>query len=142
MDYEIQEVEVVVDVPMEDVKTTTGYRYDKHLGSKIVQVEEDHHYEMRPVRVAKGETRVKDHPDNYEHYGKAVHGAPDWDAVSNFSGSVRPDYKYNRSPGTAYAASTMTPRAGASMAAGPTMSMARAPMTARARPRSAGSTYS
>lgn len=79
MDYETKEVEMVVEVPKEVVKTRQGYRLDKHMGSKIVEVEEDHHYEMRPVRVQKGETRVTEHPQNYEHYGKLEHGAPVWD---------------------------------------------------------------
>lgn len=132
MDYETKEVEMVVDVPKEEVKTKTGYRYDKHIGSKIVEVEEDHHYEMRPVRVAKGQTRVKEHPDNYEHYGKAMHGAPDWDNASvSTNGHHHPEFKYG--PGSQTGMMTARPRS-------PNMYSTRMPNSAR--PRSAGSSFS
>mmetsp|Transcript_52774 Transcript_52774/g.112961 ORF Transcript_52774/g.112961 Transcript_52774/m.112961 type:complete len:259 (-) Transcript_52774:126-902(-) len=76
-DFETKEVDIVVDVPMEEVVTRTGYRLDKHVVSKVVEVEEDHIYEMRPVLVRKGDTRMT---EKHEHHSfKTKHGKPAWD---------------------------------------------------------------
>lgn len=87
-EYEEKEVEIVVDVPMEQVKTRKGYRLDKHVVSKIVEVEEDHHYEMRPVYVGKGDVRMREGPEH--HAFKQVHGKPVWEDQSEAGWGPRP----------------------------------------------------
>lgn len=77
-DYEMQEVDIVVNVPREVVQTRVGYRLDKHVHTKAVELEEEHVYEMRPVLVRKGETKANELTAR-EHHGKAVHGEPVWD---------------------------------------------------------------
>merc|ERR1712224_699256 len=54
-DFEEETYEMVVNVPMEEVVTRTGVRTDKHVTSKIVEVEQENIYELRPVLVGKGE---------------------------------------------------------------------------------------
>jgi hypothetical protein len=76
-DFEEQVVEVEVEVPADEVVTRTGYREDKHVVSKLVEVEEELVYEMRPVLVKKGEKRMKELGDH--HAFKTEHGAPHWD---------------------------------------------------------------
>lgn len=75
-DFEEKEVEIVVDVPKEQIVTRHGTRIDKHVVSRLVEVEEDHVYEMRPVLIKKGETRMKNGPEH--HTFKAMHGKPVW----------------------------------------------------------------
>lgn len=79
IDYVPKHFEKVVEVPKDQVVEKKGVRVDKHIGRKIIEVEEDHHYEMRPVLVKKGETRVREH--GYEHHGKTRHGKSYWDGV-------------------------------------------------------------
>jgi len=94
-DYEEKEVEIVVDVPMEEVKTRKGYRMDKHVVSKVVEVEEEHHYEMRPVFVGKGDVRMRE--ANEHHAFKKEHGKPVWnehDAEIGWTGRpLTPEYR-------------------------------------------------
>jgi len=78
VDYVPKEFEKVIEVPKDKIVEKKGFRVDKHVGRKIVEVEEDHHYEMRPVLVRKGDTRVRHH--GYEHHGKTAHGKSYWDA--------------------------------------------------------------
>lgn len=87
-DYEEKEVSVTVQVPMEEVVTRKGHRYDKHVVSKIVEVEEDHHYEMRPVLVGKGEIRMKDGGDH--HAFKKTHGKAVWHDDAEVGWNGRP----------------------------------------------------
>mmetsp|Transcript_31929 Transcript_31929/g.92295 ORF Transcript_31929/g.92295 Transcript_31929/m.92295 type:complete len:287 (+) Transcript_31929:58-918(+) len=89
MDYETRAVDVVVDVPIEEVVTRTGYRFDKHVVSKVVEVEEDHHFEMRPHFLKKGETRVKDR--GVHHAFKTDHGTPTWDGPIHEGWMGRPE---------------------------------------------------
>eukprot|EP00747_Dinoflagellata_sp_TGD_P046430 gnl/TRDRNA2_/TRDRNA2_144439_c3_seq1.p1 gnl/TRDRNA2_/TRDRNA2_144439_c3~~gnl/TRDRNA2_/TRDRNA2_144439_c3_seq1.p1 ORF type:complete len:196 (+),score=11.57 gnl/TRDRNA2_/TRDRNA2_144439_c3_seq1:2-589(+) len=76
-DFEEQEYDMVIDVPMDEIVTRTGTRTDKQVVSKIVEVEEERIYEMRPVLVGKGETRHR-HIGNH-HAFKHEHGKPEWD---------------------------------------------------------------
>jgi len=75
-DFEEQVVEVEVEVPADEVVTRKGFRVDTHVVSKVVEVEEDLIYEMRPVLVGKGEKRMKELGDH--HSFKTEHGAPSW----------------------------------------------------------------
>lgn len=76
-DFEEEEYEMTIDVPIEEVVTRTGTRTDKQVTSKIVEVEEEHIYEMRPVLVGKGETKHRHIGDH--HKFKHEHGKPAWD---------------------------------------------------------------
>jgi len=76
-DFEEEEYEMVIDVPMEEIVTRTGTRTDKQVTSKIVEVEEEHIYELRPVLVSKGEARHRHIGDH--HKFKHEHGKPAWD---------------------------------------------------------------
>jgi len=79
IDYVEKVTEHVITVPKEVVTEKRGYRTDKHVGTKVVEVEQDHHYEMRPVYVKPGETRMRD--AGYVHHGLTRHGrSNDWDA--------------------------------------------------------------
>jgi len=77
-DFVEEEYDVVVDVPKQEVVTRTGYRMDKHVTSKLMEVEEDHVYELRPVLVKKGECRHRELADH--HTFKKAHGVPVWDS--------------------------------------------------------------
>jgi hypothetical protein len=79
-DYEERIVDIEVEVPADEVVMRKGFREDKHVVSKIVEVEEDLHYEMRPVLVKKGEKRMKEVGDH--HTFKTSHGAPNWEPPS------------------------------------------------------------
>jgi hypothetical protein len=105
-DYEPEEVDVVVSVPFEEVVTRTGYRTDKHMVNKVKVVEEDHIFEMRPVYMGKGETRVKDREDHHTYL--TSHGTPTWSdqAHPGWTGRpttppFRPDLKCFERPTTA-----------------------------------------
>jgi len=76
-DFEEEEYEKVIDVPMEEIVTRTGFRTDKQVVSKIVEVEQEHIYELRPVLVGKGEARHRHIGDH--HKFKHEHGKPEWD---------------------------------------------------------------
>lgn len=76
-DFVEEEYDMVIDVPMEEVVTRTGVRTDKQVTSKIVEVEAEHIYELRPVLVGKGETRHRHIGDH--HKFKHEHGKPEWD---------------------------------------------------------------
>jgi len=79
IDYVEKVTEHVITVPREVVTEKRGYRTDKHVGTKVVEVEQDHHYEMRPVYVKSGETRMRD--AGYVHHGLTQHGrSHDWQA--------------------------------------------------------------
>merc|ERR1711879_233246 len=75
-EFEEKVVEVEVEVPADEVVTRKGFRVDTHVVSKVVEVEEDLIYEMRPVLVGKGEKRMKELGDH--HSFKTEHGAPSW----------------------------------------------------------------
>jgi hypothetical protein len=77
-DFEERIVDIEVEVPADEVVMRKGFREDKHVVSKIVEVEEDLHYEMRPVLVKKGDKRMKEVGDH--HSFKTSHGPPAWDA--------------------------------------------------------------
>mmetsp|Transcript_125765 Transcript_125765/g.230776 ORF Transcript_125765/g.230776 Transcript_125765/m.230776 type:complete len:294 (-) Transcript_125765:165-1046(-) len=76
-DFEEKIVDVEVEVPADEVVQRTGYRIDKHVVSKVVEVEQDHVYEMRPILVAKGEKRMKEVGEH--HTFKKEHGPPHWE---------------------------------------------------------------
>jgi hypothetical protein len=76
-DFEERVVEVEVEVPADEVVTRKGYREDRHVVSKVVEVEEDLVYEMRPVLVKKGAKRMNELGDH--HAFKTAHGAPHWE---------------------------------------------------------------
>jgi hypothetical protein len=87
-DFEEKVVEVEVEVPADEVVQRTGVRVDKHVVSKVVEVEEDLVYEMRPVLVKKGEKRMKELGDH--HTFKAEHGAPQWEGFAHEGWGNRP----------------------------------------------------
>jgi len=76
-DYEEEEYYMEVDVPMEEICTRKGMRTDKQVVSKVVEVEEEHIYELQPVLVGKGEVRHRHIGDH--HKFKHEHGKPAWD---------------------------------------------------------------
>jgi hypothetical protein len=76
-DFEERIVDIEVEVPADEVVMRKGFREDKHIVSKIVEVEEDLHYEMRPVLVKKGDKRMKEVGDH--HAFKTSHGPPMWE---------------------------------------------------------------
>jgi len=76
-DFEEEEYEMVIDVPIEEVVTRTGTRTDKQVTSKVVEVEQEHVYELRPVLVSKGDAQHRTIGDH--HKFKHEHGKPDWD---------------------------------------------------------------
>merc|ERR1712187_736166 len=78
-EYEEKVVEVPVQVPDDELNTKLGHRVDKHVVSKVVEVEEDHVYEMRPVLVSKGEKRMKEVGEHHAY--KTAHGKPQWEQV-------------------------------------------------------------
>lgn len=87
-DFEEREVDVEVEVPKDEIVQRKGFRMDKHVVSKVVEVEEDLVYEMRPVLVKKGERRMKELGDH--HAFKKEHGAPHWDESAVASWQYRP----------------------------------------------------
>jgi len=87
-DYVEKQVEIEVQVPDDEVVQRVGSRVDKHVVSKVVEVEEDLVYEMRPVLVKKGEKRMKELGDH--HAFKTEHGAPNWDPNSTDTWRNRP----------------------------------------------------
>jgi len=76
-DFEEEFYDKVVSVPMEEVVTRTGTRTDKQVVSRIVEVEQEHVYELRPVLVSKGEAQHRHIGDH--HVFKHEHGKPAWD---------------------------------------------------------------
>jgi len=88
-DYVEEEYDVVVQVPKEEVVTRTGYRMDKHVTSKLMEIEEDHVYELRPVLVKKGGLRQKELCDH--HTFKREHGMPVWDGEAQYGWTGKPD---------------------------------------------------
>merc|ERR1711879_489253 len=76
-EFEEKVVEIEVEVPADEVVTRKGFRVDKHVVSKVVEVEEDLVYEMRPVLVKRGEKRMKELGNH--HAFKTEHGAPHWE---------------------------------------------------------------
>eukprot|EP00429_Kryptoperidinium_foliaceum_P042417 CAMPEP_0176103210 /NCGR_PEP_ID=MMETSP0120_2-20121206/51779_1 /TAXON_ID=160619 /ORGANISM="Kryptoperidinium foliaceum, Strain CCMP 1326" /LENGTH=219 /DNA_ID=CAMNT_0017437291 /DNA_START=18 /DNA_END=673 /DNA_ORIENTATION=- len=72
VEYVPKEVVREVRVPRDVIKEKHGIRVDKHLGTKVMTIEEDHHYEMRPVKVKTGDVRVME--TGYQHHGKSQHG--------------------------------------------------------------------
>jgi len=117
-DFEEQEYEIVVDVPREVVKTRVGHRMDKQLHSRVVDVEEDCVYEMRPVLISKGASRATE-LHGKERHGKAVHGDPIWEG--GLHDGWRPEFggvsptgsqagsRAGSRPGTSYSQRPMTP---------------------------------
>mmetsp|Transcript_82352 Transcript_82352/g.233311 ORF Transcript_82352/g.233311 Transcript_82352/m.233311 type:complete len:275 (+) Transcript_82352:79-903(+) len=73
-DYETKQVEVVVDVPCDRVNVKKGFRMDKKMSTKMVEVEQDEHYEMRPVLVGKGEPRMRH--NGTAHLGQTLGSLP------------------------------------------------------------------
>lgn len=59
-DYEEKEVQVTVDVPCDKVQTRTGYRDDRILKTKLVEVEQDVTIEHRPAIRSEGARRVRE----------------------------------------------------------------------------------
>jgi len=76
-DFEEEWYEKVINVPIEEIVTRSGFRTDKQVTSKIVEVEEEHIYELRPVLVGKGEAKHRQIGDH--HKFKHEHGKPTWD---------------------------------------------------------------
>jgi len=93
-DFEEEEYEKVISVPMEEVVTRTGVRTDKQVVSRVVEVEQEHTYELRPVLVSKGEARQRHIGDH--HKFKHEHGKPEWspNVTDGWMGKPRtPEYK-------------------------------------------------
>jgi len=111
-DYEEKEVEVSVNVPVEKVMTRKGHRVDKYVGTKVMAVEEDCVYELRPVLISKGEPRVAEHQNTYLHHGKRSHGDPIWsdDMVEGWEG--RPETPVFQTSHRPFSASSRLSRAG------------------------------
>lgn len=65
-DYEEREVEMVVDVPCDKVEVQRGYRQDKKLSTKTVEVEQDEIYAVRPLYLGKGELRMREYDGRRE----------------------------------------------------------------------------
>jgi len=59
-EYVPESTTVEVEVPVDTVKEQRGYRVDKVLRSKAVDVEQDIVYEMKPHRVGMGPPRLRD----------------------------------------------------------------------------------
>jgi hypothetical protein len=76
-DFEEELYDMEVKVPIEEVVTRTGTRTDKQVTGKIVEVEEEHIYELRPVLVGKGDVKHRQIGDH--HKFKHEHGKPTWD---------------------------------------------------------------
>jgi len=57
--YEPQEYEMVMEVPNQSVRKQQGYRKDKVVVSKVLDVERDELYEMRPHHVGYGPPRCR-----------------------------------------------------------------------------------
>jgi hypothetical protein len=93
-DFEEKVVEVEVEVPADEVVQRQGKRVDKHVVSKVVEVEEDLVYEMRPVLVKKGEKRMKELGDH--HAFKMEHGAPHWENLAREGWEHRPSTPRHR----------------------------------------------
>lgn len=72
-DYLEKEVEVAVHVPTHQIEVQRGFRDDKILKTKLMEVEEDIHVEMRPVVKSRGNVRVRDVADMKEH-GVTIRG--------------------------------------------------------------------
>jgi len=87
-DFEEKVVEVEVEVPADEVVTRKGFREDRHVVSKVVEVEEDLVYEMRPVLVKKGAKRMKELGEH--HAFKTEHGAPHWEDFRQEGWEKRP----------------------------------------------------
>merc|ERR1719491_972448 len=94
-DFEEREVDVEVEVPNDEIVQRKGFRTDKHVVSKVVEVEEDLVYEMRPVLVKKGGRRMRELGDH--HAFKKEHGAPHWDASAVEAWQHRPKTPEHRS---------------------------------------------
>lgn len=87
-DFRSEPVEIEVEVPVEEVVTRKGHRVDKHVVSKVYEVEEDHVYEMRPVYVGKAATRMQEKQEH--HTFKQHHGKPVWDKRQTEGWAGRP----------------------------------------------------
>ena len=61
--YEPQSVDIEVEVPVETVRKEQGYRVDRVLKKKPLEVEQDIIYEMRPHRVGAGPLRYREPTD-------------------------------------------------------------------------------
>lgn len=72
-DYVEKEVEVTVDVPRHKLDVQRGYRDDRVLKTKLVEVEEDITVEHRPVVRSRGTPRVRDLSE-VQHYGVSQRG--------------------------------------------------------------------
>lgn len=94
-EFEEKVVDVEVEVPADEVVTRKGFRVDKHVVSKVVEVEEDLVYEMRPVLVHKGDKRMKDIGEH--HTFKKQHGAPLWEDSVGEGWRMRPPTPAHRS---------------------------------------------
>jgi hypothetical protein len=109
-DFEEKIVDVEVEVPADQVVQRQGFRVDKHVVSKVVEVEEDLVYEMRPVLVNKGEKRMKDIGEH--HKFKKEHGQPVWeDAFDQWANrpktpTYRDDLPRPRSASSIYSAAS------------------------------------
>lgn len=66
-DYEEKDVTVKVTVPCDRVEVQTGFREDKHLKTKLVEVEQDLFVHHGPVVVREGTPRVRDLPGGKNH---------------------------------------------------------------------------
>eukprot|EP00927_Polykrikos_kofoidii_P062898 TRINITY_DN576_c0_g1_i2.p1 TRINITY_DN576_c0_g1~~TRINITY_DN576_c0_g1_i2.p1 ORF type:complete len:371 (-),score=71.19 TRINITY_DN576_c0_g1_i2:511-1563(-) len=66
-DYEEKEVVMKVTVPCDRVEVQTGFREDKHLKTKLVEVEQDLFVHHGPVVVREGTPRVRDLPGGANH---------------------------------------------------------------------------
>mmetsp|Transcript_9974 Transcript_9974/g.26438 ORF Transcript_9974/g.26438 Transcript_9974/m.26438 type:complete len:329 (+) Transcript_9974:114-1100(+) len=75
-DYVEKKVEKVVEVPCHRVETHIGHRYDKIMKTKVVEVEQDQHYELHPVHVGTSAPRVREM--SHDHIGVIQRGKCDF----------------------------------------------------------------
>jgi len=91
-DYVEKDVEIPVHVPTHKMEVQRGYRDDKVLKTKLMEVEEDIHIEMRPVVKGRGDVRTRE-VGSTKHHGVTMRGRSvvDGRPISADRYSARPD---------------------------------------------------
>jgi len=110
-DYVEKEVEVAVHVPTHKMEVQRGYRDDKVLKTKLMEVEEDIHVEMRPVVKGRGDVRTREVGSTRDH-GRTMRGRSvvDGRPVSADTDSHRSNKHYNgRAYSSAYPGGSYEP---------------------------------
>lgn len=73
-EYIPRTVEKVIEVPVHEISTVKGHRYDTHVGKKTVEVEQEEHYEVYPVFKKAGPCRVRELPASRDYVGRVERG--------------------------------------------------------------------